>query len=304
MSFGGPATTSALSGAVAYAAGKGALLAAAAGNSGVDSPFFPAAHSEVIGVAATDEADVLYGWSNRGDWVEVSAPGCNTAPGLEGGYVEFCGTSSAAPVVSAIAGLALSLDPAASKNGVEQGIAGNATPLPEGARFGRVNAPSVMTAVSPTGTLLPLQPPTPAPAPPCPPAPGAAGPGPTSRPRAVAAGRVRSSARDRSGEPVAAQAPRRCPRRSNASRHQRCVDPRRRTPVISLGSLRPQRGSLPDDPAGEQADLPGHRPGSWPATPRRRDGRQHARLGKHRLGGVGGRASRAPARATCALRAR
>jgi hypothetical protein len=184
MSFGGPATTSALSGAVAYAAGRGAVLAAAAGNSGVDTPSFPAAHSEVIGVAATDEVDDLYGWSNRGDWVRVSAPGCNTAPRLGGGYVEFCGTSSAAPVVAAIAGLALSLNPAASRSGVEQAIAGNATPLPAGARFGRVNAPSVMTAVSPTGTLSPLQPPAPPPAaePAAPPPPPALPPPPPPAP--------------------------------------------------------------------------------------------------------------------------
>jgi subtilisin family serine protease len=77
------------------------------GNSGVDTPFFPAACAEVIGVAATDEADALYSWSNHGDSVRVAAPGCNTATWLGGGYVEFCSTSSAAPVVSAIAGLAL-----------------------------------------------------------------------------------------------------------------------------------------------------------------------------------------------------
>jgi subtilisin family serine protease len=164
MSFGGPATTGTLEAAVSYAARKDAVLVAAAGNSGVDTPFFPAAYTEVIGVAATDEADAVYSWSNHGDSVQVAAPGCNTATWLGGGYVEFCGTSSAAPVVAAIAGLALSLNPAASKSGVEQAIVGSTTPVSGVARFGRVNAPSVMSSVSPAGTSAPVQPPAPPPA--------------------------------------------------------------------------------------------------------------------------------------------
>lgn len=190
MSFGGPATTSTLDAAVSYAARRDAVLVAAAGNSGVDTPFFPAAHPEVIGVAATDEADVVYSWSNHGDSVRVAAPGCNTATWLGGGYVEFCGTSSAAPVVAAIAGLALSLNPETSKSGVEQAIAGSTTPVSGEARFGRVNAPSVMSSVSPAGTSAPAQQPVPPPAaappaaapPPPPPPPPPPAPAPTAAP--------------------------------------------------------------------------------------------------------------------------
>jgi subtilisin family serine protease len=193
MSFGGPGTTSALDAAVSYAARKDAVLVAAAGNSGVDTPFFPAAYAEVIGVAATDEADVLYSWSNYGDSVRVAAPGCNTATWLGGGYVEFCGTSSAAPVVAAIAGLALSLNPTASKSGVEEAITGSTTPVSGGATFGRVNAPSVMTSVSPAGVSSPVQQPAqppaappPAAAPPAPPAPPPPPPPPPPAPAPAA----------------------------------------------------------------------------------------------------------------------
>jgi subtilisin family serine protease len=199
MSFGGPATTSTLEAAVSYAARKGAILAAAAGNSGADTPFFPAAYTEVIGVAATDEADVLYSWSNHGDSVRVAAPGCNTATWLGGGYVEFCGTSSAAPVVAAIAGLALSLNPTASKSDVEEAIAGSTTPVSGGAAFGRVNAPSVMSSVSPAGASAPVQPPAPPPAPaPAPPAPpplppAAPPPPPALAPPAASAPRIESA---------------------------------------------------------------------------------------------------------------
>jgi subtilisin family serine protease len=206
MSLGGPGTTSALQAAVRYASSKGAVLVASAGNSGVDTPFYPAAYSEVIGVAATTEADARYTWSNYGSWVQVAAPGCNTAPWLEDSYVEFCGTSAAAPIVSGIAGLALSLNPSASKGDVEQAITQTATPLPGVVRFGRVNAPTVMSAVSSTGSLAPLPPPPPPPqplaaAPPAvPPAsppqpPSVTPPAPTAAPAAVRPPRLRGLAR-------------------------------------------------------------------------------------------------------------
>jgi subtilisin family serine protease len=171
MSFGGPGTTNTLRAGVEYAASRGALLVASAGNSGVDTPFYPAAYSQVVGVAATTETDARYSWSNYGDWVPVAAPGCNTATRAGGGYVEFCGTSSAAPMVSGIAGLAFALNPKASRADVEQALAGTATPLPGVARFGRVNAPTVMSAVSSTGGATPVQAPPPAPPPPAPPPP-------------------------------------------------------------------------------------------------------------------------------------
>jgi subtilisin family serine protease len=193
LSLGSPGTTTALRDAVAYAARKNAVLVASAGNSGVDTPFYPAGYSEVISVAATTPADVRYDWSNYGDWVRVAAPGCNVAPQLGGGYIEFCGTSSAAPLVSGIAGLALSLKPSASKAEVEQAIAQNATPVPEAARFGRVRAPQVMSAVAPTGSSNPL--PAPAPAPPpassaAPAPPGTRAPTNLRRPRLLGRARV------------------------------------------------------------------------------------------------------------------
>jgi subtilisin family serine protease len=180
MSFGGPGTTSALQSAVRYASSKGAVLIASAGNSGVDTPFYPAAYADVVGVAATTETDTRYSWSNYGSWVAVAAPGCNTATWPDGAYVEFCGTSAAAPLVAGIAGLALSLNPNASKSDIEQAIARSATPLPGVVRFGRVNAPTVMSSVSPSGSVAPLQPP-PTPPPPSAPSPPLA-PSPASPP--------------------------------------------------------------------------------------------------------------------------
>lgn len=192
MSLGSPGTTSALAAAVSYAAKKNAVLIGAAGNSGVNTTFYPAGYSDVISVAATDERDARYAWSNYGDWVKVAAPGCNAAPRRGGGYVEFCGTSSAAPIVAGIAGLALALKPAASRSEVEQAIAANAAPVPGVARFGRLNAPEAMTAVSPTALPPPAPVAAPPPAPPAaPPAPAAAtAPSNVKRPRLLGRARV------------------------------------------------------------------------------------------------------------------
>lgn len=145
LSLGGVGTTQTLTDAVAYAAGKGAVVVAAAGNSGVAAPLYPAAYPEVLGIAATTRSDSLYSWSNYGpEAVELAAPGCNTAPSLDGGYVNFCGTSSAAPVVAGLVGLALSAKPAATRLEIEQALAATATPVPSAVRYGRVNAKAAL----------------------------------------------------------------------------------------------------------------------------------------------------------------
>ncbi len=161
LSLGGPGTTSALEGAVQYASGKGAVLVAAAGNSGTDTRFYPAAYEQTISVAATTESDALYGWSSFGPWVKFAAPGCNTAPGRDDGYVQFCGTSSAAPLVSGIAALALSQKPALSRRELEQAITDGAAQIGSGVRYGRVSAIDTVGAV-PAGNSTPLPPAQPA----------------------------------------------------------------------------------------------------------------------------------------------
>ena len=105
LSLGGFGTTVALAEALAYAAERDIVLVGAAGNHGSADRIYPAADDHVIGVAATDPLDRLYPWSNRGAWVDVAAPGCNS---------RFYGTSSASPVVAGLAALIRSLKPEAS----------------------------------------------------------------------------------------------------------------------------------------------------------------------------------------------
>jgi hypothetical protein len=149
LSLGGAGTTQVLQYAVSFAATKGVLVRAAAGNSGSTTKFYPAAYAGVVSVGATQEDDTLYSWSNRGaDWVQVAAPGCDTAPVRGGGYGNFCGTSAATPVVSGIAGLALSLDPTITPDRLAVALRTTARKGTAGVQYGRVNALRTMATLS------------------------------------------------------------------------------------------------------------------------------------------------------------
>lgn len=79
------------------------LLIAAAGNQGPEAPpSFPAAQPGVIAVTAVDAAERLYPDANRGDYIDLAAPGVDlwAADGdVTGRY--HTGTSFAAPLVTA-----------------------------------------------------------------------------------------------------------------------------------------------------------------------------------------------------------
>ncbi|MEV4638200.1 S8 family serine peptidase [Actinoplanes sp. NPDC049548] len=113
LSLGGADDSRVLRDAVAYAAGKGVVVLAAAGNEGSAAPHYPAAIPAVIAVGASTPGDTRYEWSNYGSsWVDIAAPGCNPAQGLDGVVGQFCGTSSATPFASGVAALLASSTPA------------------------------------------------------------------------------------------------------------------------------------------------------------------------------------------------
>ncbi|HET8893735.1 MAG TPA: S8 family serine peptidase [Gaiellaceae bacterium] len=147
LSLGGPLGLDVLQQAVDYAESKGAVVVAASGNSGTSSPFYPAGYPTVLSVAGTDQTDHLYPWSDYGTWVRVAAPGCNVAPLVAGGYGEFCGTSSATPLVAGLAALALSATPTGTMTQVVNAIQSTAQHIAATVQFGRIDASAALSAL-------------------------------------------------------------------------------------------------------------------------------------------------------------
>lgn len=155
LSLGGAVASELVSDAVQYATEKGVVLVGAAGNAGANTPYYPAADPSVVSVAATDRSDRLYSWSNHGAWVSVTAPGCNIGPIKNGGfeqvsgpgYADFCGTSSATPIVSGLAGLALAARPDATPAEIVDALRRSTTPASTDTQGGRVSAPTMLGAL-------------------------------------------------------------------------------------------------------------------------------------------------------------
>lgn len=104
MGFSSPDYSQHLQDALDYAWEKGAVLVAAAGNSGSTVPAFPAGARGVIGVSATDENDMITSFSNTGEAVFIAAPGSNIYTTLlDNSYDYVSGTSMASAIVGGVA---------------------------------------------------------------------------------------------------------------------------------------------------------------------------------------------------------
>lgn len=129
MSFGLFSDSEFVRDAVEYAAQRGVLMAAASGNldggvasTGHDRLNYPAAYSSVVGVGAVDANGSAAAFSYQNESVWVCAPGVNVIGlgiGSRSHYYTSSGTSFATPVVSAMAALALSVDPGLTIEGFQ-----------------------------------------------------------------------------------------------------------------------------------------------------------------------------------------
>ena len=140
LSLGGPGST-ALRSAVA-AASQGALIVAAAGNSGNGSVTYPAGYPEVVSVAAVDRNGARASFSNYNADVEIAAPGVDVLSSWrDGGYRALSGTSMATPHaagVAAIIAARVAGGPAAWRQKLDAAVDGSGARTPQ-LGFGRVN---------------------------------------------------------------------------------------------------------------------------------------------------------------------
>lgn len=115
---------------------RGMVLVAAVGNGGPDRTVaFPAAYPGVIAVTATDRRGRIFGSAQRGDAVDLAAPGVDLLLATSvSGAKEKTGTSFAAPFVTAAAAMILAENPDASVEMVFNLLASAAKDLGEAGR--------------------------------------------------------------------------------------------------------------------------------------------------------------------------
>ena len=102
LSLGGYGDAPYLRSAVEYAAARGVVLVAAAGNDARDGVLFPARYPTVVGVAALDADLRRAPFSNFGPGIGFGAPGVGVESVREDGLpIWFSGTSAAVPVLVA-----------------------------------------------------------------------------------------------------------------------------------------------------------------------------------------------------------
>lgn len=97
--------------AVSFAASKGVLLVAAAGNESLQQVPYPARYDSVLAVTAVDSQSRRASFSNVGPEIDIGAPGVGVRSVRgDNSYITASGTSFAAPIVSGMLAAIMSLD--------------------------------------------------------------------------------------------------------------------------------------------------------------------------------------------------
>ncbi|MDQ1508488.1 MAG: hypothetical protein QOG50_332 [Actinomycetota bacterium] len=145
--------------AIRYANSKGAVVIAAAGNSGDsgNAPMYPAAYPEAIAVAAVNPDLSHPAFSNTGRYVDVAAPGVgivSTWGSSPSAYASATGTSMATPYASAAAALIFAAHPSFTAARLTQVLEGSARDLGSAGHdrafgYGLINPHAALVAAAP-----------------------------------------------------------------------------------------------------------------------------------------------------------
>ncbi|MFM8268433.1 MAG: S8 family serine peptidase [Ilumatobacteraceae bacterium] len=156
MAFSNPGASAPLQAAIDYAWALGTVVVAATGNEGSTSPTYPAGLAKVVGVAATDQGDLVWSSSNNGAATFIGAPGVDiSAISPDGEVRSATGTSAAAAVVAGALAVLKAVDPAASNGTLIGRLARNTDPLAAGAAGnGRLNLARAVADTS-TDSVIP-----------------------------------------------------------------------------------------------------------------------------------------------------
>ncbi len=110
----------------------GSLVVAAAGNDGLNAPFYPAAYDNVLSVSAIDQQNIRASFTNSGPTVDIAAPGVAIfTTAFNDSYTITQGTSFSSPIVAGAAALVKAHFPAYSPQQVAEQlrVTANATKL-------------------------------------------------------------------------------------------------------------------------------------------------------------------------------
>ena len=121
LSLGGGGYSDTLKRAIEAVIAEGTIVIAAAGNESSSQSLYPAAFDGVIAVSSITPDLELSGFSNFGAYIDVAAPGGDTQGSQSSigilstvsgsSYAEYLGTSMAAPHISGVAALMMSVNP-------------------------------------------------------------------------------------------------------------------------------------------------------------------------------------------------
>ena len=130
LSLGGSTESTSLTAAIQYAVDRNVLVVAAAGNGAADStPKWPGASDLTIAVTAVDRYNSVTSFDQRGDYIDIAAPGSSILSTASNDYKIQSGTSMAAAFVSGAAALLFAAQPSITALQVRDVLQRTATDL-------------------------------------------------------------------------------------------------------------------------------------------------------------------------------